>query len=135
MPVCSPNAAAGSTTSASCVDSDRNVSIEMIRRAPARPASGEIGVGAVVDRVGAEQHQQVDLAVGGGAQRGERVVVRGGRSEAELERTDHVAAAQRRQHRAPGTASSVAVTADSAVSSETARLLRPATTTTSPAAS
>ena len=66
-------------------------------RACQRPPS-EGGVGAVVERIGAEQHEQIELAIGGGTQRCDRIVIGVGGRETELERADDIAASQRREH-------------------------------------
>ena len=135
VPAFSPNAAAASTTSASCVDSDGNVSTEMIRRAPAsarraRSASGQSLIGSAPS-----EHEQVELAVGGGPQRGEPVVVGVGRREADRQRADDVAATERRQHgglRAGRRGASAA--RRSVAAAGTARFWRPTTITTGPLA-
>ena len=73
MPGRSANAAAGSTTSAW---SDRGVGEagrprRRTRRRPA-PRRGQLAVGEVGQRVGAEQHKRLDLALGRGGQDAER---------------------------------------------------------------
>ena len=64
VPVTSANPAAGSTTSACCDDSVRNCRSAITVRAPASARAGQVAVGEVGERVGAEQHQHVDAAVG-----------------------------------------------------------------------
>ena len=68
VPDFSPYAAAASTTSAAAVESVRNVSTAMIAAGAGEGPAGEVGVGEVVERVGAEQHEQVDAPVGGGGE-------------------------------------------------------------------
>ena len=68
MPDFSPNAAAASTTSAAAAESVRNVSTAITRRAPARARRARSASGTVGERVGAEQHEQVDAALGGGGE-------------------------------------------------------------------
>ena len=67
-------------------------------------AAGEVGVGAVVERVGAEQHQQLEPTFGSAPQRGEAVVVGVRRSQTDREGTDDVAATQRGQDSGAGAA-------------------------------
>ena len=62
-----------------------------------RPPS-EIGIGAVVERIGTEQHEQLDASLGGSRECRHRVVVGVARRETERQRTHDVAATQRRKH-------------------------------------
>ncbi len=135
VPAFSPNAAAASTTSASCVDSDGNVSIGDDPACTGERPASEVGIGAVVDRIGAEQHEQIELAVGRGAQGGEPVVVAVGRCEADRQRADHVAAPERRQDRWRRADRRGASAAQRSVApAGTARFCRPTTITTGPLA-
>ena len=100
VPDFSANAAAASTTSASC-DRLRRVRVDRDHAPSARDRpSGEVGVGAVVERVGSEQDQDVDLAVGARPQCGQTVAIGFVRRETDLQGADDVAAAQRREDRA-----------------------------------
>ena len=47
-------------------------------------ATGQIRIGAVVDRVGTQQHEQIETTLGGGPQRGERIVFGIGWCQTEL---------------------------------------------------
>src|SRR6185436_4805037 len=62
-------------------------------------ATGEVGVGEVAERIRAEQHEEVDLAVGGGGEDAGPVEAVSLRGEPELERADDVAPPERREHR------------------------------------
>ena len=68
VPVTSPGPAAASTMSARPDDSVRKRSTAMTVRAPARARGGQLAVGEVGQRVGAEQDQDVDLALGRGGE-------------------------------------------------------------------
>ncbi len=118
VPSHSANPATGSTTSACNVDAVGNRSSEMTVRAPATRTPGEGAIRDVDERVGAEQDQHVDATLGGRADDAvgvEAALGRDGapdvgpdrttrleggapgqhpRSEARLERTADVAAAQ-----------------------------------------
>ena len=68
VPDFSPQSVAGRNTSARGVDSESNPSTAMIVSTASMARRGEGGVGEVADRIGAEQHEDADLAVGRGTQ-------------------------------------------------------------------
>ena len=76
-------------------DSLRNWSTAITVRAPASARVGEVAVGEVAERVGAEQHEHVDAAVGRGL-RGCRVASRPGSAGTPRPRAGEPVAARRR---------------------------------------
>ena len=68
VPSISVGPLAASTTSACWAEAVRKRSTAITVPAPATPAGGQVGVGEVGERVGAEQDEHVDLAAGGGLQ-------------------------------------------------------------------
>ena len=64
VPSVSVGPLAARTTSACWADAVRKRSTAITVRAPATAAGGQVGVGEVGERVGAEQDEHVDLAAG-----------------------------------------------------------------------
>ena len=63
---------------------------------------GQLGVGEVAERVGPEEHEEVEVTVGGGREDAGGVEAVARRAQAELQGADDVAAAQRREHLGAG---------------------------------
>ena len=68
VPSTSAGPAAASTTSACCADGGEEPIDGDHRAGAGEGAGGQVGVGEVGERVGTEQHEHVDLPVGGGLQ-------------------------------------------------------------------